>query len=308
MDEDLNPRAVPGGNNPPFDPLQVDPEKLIALTPDEISALLEANYRGLADRRDEFLAGVERWMAQHRIGPRIVINDDADNDRTSEFLRQLGTFAGPKGEAQSAFEKVKGPIFAAGKVVDGWKHGLIGQLGDKISAIDAVQTVYLREKAAREKRLRDEQAKAERDAAEKREKEARDAIAKEEEMKRALAARAVTMAQVEKATAKADEAIAEAQVASERADIVEASAQAPLKDLVRSRSALGTTTTLRTTWDFRVTNMRDLCRAIADGRAPEDFVITNDPVIKAAIRGDKGRRDCPGLDIFENFSASRRGA
>jgi len=72
-------------------------------------------------------------------------------------------------------------------------------------------------------------------------------------------------------------------------------------DLVRSRSALGTTTTLKTRmvggWRKAVD---ELATAVARGEAPLVFLTTNDAVIGAAVRGKDGVRHVPGLIIEKN--------
>jgi hypothetical protein len=85
-------------------------------------------------------------------------------------------------------------------------------------------------------------------------------------------------------------------------------AAAPAKYLVRTTTARGTTLGMRANWRYTVTDLMTLVKAIAEGKAPIDFVTDNDSVINAAIKGEKGRRECPGLQIRNEATASRRGA
>ena len=75
----------------------------------------------------------------------------------------------------------------------------------------------------------------------------------------------------------------------------------------KSRSAMGNTVSLASTQNFRLTSIKDLCRAVADGTAPETFVVPDKGAINRAIRRKESPvRKCAGIVIDETFAASRR--
>jgi hypothetical protein len=308
MDEDM---PGLGDNHPPAeDALEmrlaaIDPTKLTVVAVDEVAPLLDLQYPGLKARFAELMGGIDRWTILHQNG----IADDADLNKTSTFMRQIAGFGiGDKSELRTAHGPVKGPIHALGKAVDAWFGNLADPLKQATEAMNRASTVYLRQKADRERRAREEEsARAQREANE-RARAAREAL--EAEQKAAALARQgeVDAAAVVAATEKADAALAHAQEAEEKAAMVQEQASASVADLVRQRSASGVTTTLATSWTYRVEDMKALCAAVAAGTVPVSFVMVNDAVVKASIRGKAGLREIAGLVIEEDFKARRSGA
>lgn len=304
----------PGHNNPPSEEDEalarlaaIDPEKLVKVATDEIGPLLDLNYPVLVARGEELAAGVARWLDAHRHGTRYALAGEADNAATSDFLRQLATFAGDKGEVETTRRAVKLPVYEAGKAVDGWFAARRDAITAAVTHMGNAQTVYLREKAAAE-RARQQAAEAAAREEQRRAAEAARKAAEEEARIAALAQQGdATIEDVAQATDAADAALGTALAMEERAAAVSTQAAAPDRDLIRSRTALGTTTTLVDRWTWRLTDMRALCQAVIDGNAPIDFLTTNDSVISAAVRGKSGRRECPGL-LIENDARARRSA
>lgn len=288
-----------GHNNPPS---PIDPEKLI--DPDALPALLEENYPALIERGKELQAAIERWKGLFLL-PRpegwpagkawpeqYALPDDAANNKTSDFLRQLGSFAGgpldsqsrppARGEVNEAREKVKRAPFDACRVIDGWFNGLRADICAAASVMDRAQTVYLR------KKVEDERIERERLAA-------------------VEAERARQAAEEAKASGGDEEKVVEAIRAEETADNAARAAQAPRADLARSTSAAGTTTGLRSNWTVEVVDLAALIKAVAEGKAPSNFLMENMSVMKATVKAEKGARQYPGLRVIDDAKASRTG-
>ncbi|HQU34712.1 MAG TPA: hypothetical protein PLB88_10375 [Thermoanaerobaculaceae bacterium] len=304
---DTAPTPGAGHNNPPLDLADIDPEKLLRIDVDQIAALLALNYGPLTERGAKLVAAGERWSAGHRTGTAFIIPDEDDNAKTSDFYRQLASFAGDTGETENARKRVKDQILQGGRAIDGW----FGSLRDPVQAlmrtINNAQETYIKAKLARERREREEaQRAALAEAA------ARAEAARQAERERALAERLaregeMSAAETQLAEERARQARLAEEAAAEAAVGAVEQAQATPQEMVRSRSALGTTTSASGRWTWHCTDIIALCRAIADGKAPPDFVTTNDPVINAAVRGKNGRRECPGLAIEQEFGVRRSG-
>lgn len=287
-------RLAPGSNNPPE---PIDPEKLI--DPDALPPILAEKYAPLVKRSTDLLAAVERWKNLHTetppgsttpgfLGdkhvPRLRILDEADNQKTSDFMRQIAAFAGgvaaPSGAVNEQREKVKKPVLDSGKVIDAWFNALRDDLRTFSADVGRLQTTFLRDKAAAEQRKRDEEARQAEEAA-------------QAALKNAIASDGD------------DHAVAEAVRTTEIAARAEMAAAAPRTEMARSTSTFGTTTSLRANWTFRVVSMMDLVKAVAEGKAPIDFLTTQDGVIRASIKA--GRRECGGLEIYNDEKAVRTG-
>ena len=284
--EDRGARTGIGGNSPP---VELVPEKLI--DPTVIAPLLDANYKPLVARSAELLASAEAWKAD--MGRVTVADQQAAND-LADILNQLAGFVGPTGEVEEARKKVKKPVFDAGKVIDEWFAGIRTRLQEiaglapfapSSGTMQGALTMWMRSEADRK------QAEARLEA----QRLAREAAAKIEEVKQA-------------APEQFDNALSDAMVAEDAAAQAAQRASSAPKDLVRTTTARGTTVGLKANWVAEVVDMMALVKAIAEGKAPLDFVTTNDRVIKSAIAGEKGRRECPGLRIENQAVASRRSA
>lgn len=92
----------------------------------------------------------------------------------------------------------------------------------------------------------------------------------------------------EEATERAQEATVQQQVAATAERAAGAVATKSSAELSRVRGDYAMSS-LRTTWDFRVTDI---------SKVPADYLQVNAPLIRAAIRGRDGKRNIPGLEIF----------
>jgi hypothetical protein len=296
-----DPRLGLGANFPPEPTVTerlsaIDPERLIVCDVSELPVLFGLQYAALIERAAELTQGVDRWKEAHKNGA-ISIADDTENDALSDWMRQLRDFAGDDGEVESTRKRVKRVVYEAGKVIDAYfgelgrpimtahgpsKHAMVGTL-------QYAQTQYL---LAKEAKARAERERIAREA---------EALAREQAEEARRLAEAGRDAEADKATDRALETEAAAQAMTQ-------DAQAPARDLVRSRSALGTTTSLAGSWDATVTDIKALCRAIADGKAPETFVAPEMAAIRQAIRRKVSpMRECAGLKIEQTYSARRSG-
>lgn len=286
--EDAARRGI-GGNQPP-----ILPEKLIDV--DALPALLAENYGPLQERGKELLAAQVRWMESHIVSPpadwpngkpwpiQYSIDSDVDLKQTSDFLAQLAAFAGGKnpasGEVDEARQKVKRAPFDACKVIDSWFNGLREDIRIAADKIAGAQSAYLIRKAEAERRERQRIAEIE-------EANARAAL---EEARRQNGA---------------DEATAAAIRAEEDAERARRAADAAVA--IKMTSVGGVTTSLRTVWKWELASITELAKAVAEGKAPPQFLQPNESVIGAAVRGKGGLRECPGLRIYDEATAARHG-
>jgi hypothetical protein len=262
----------------------IDPERLLVVDVEEIAPLLDRQYAALASRGAALLATAEDWIERHATSTgRPKITDEQDFTDASDFFAQLRDHAGPNGEVDSTRKLVKAGPREAGLAIDAWFGNLRDRLADSIAAIDDAQGEYISGKLVQAQLDRERAATEARNEAIKLASEAWE-TGDEDVVNRAIAAEA-----------KADE-------------FEMAETNNPSHLTVRSRSVMGNSATGKVGIDWRLVSMMTLCRAVVDGDAPVDFVTTNDPVIRAAIKGKGGRRSVPGLDIFETTKIIRRGA
>jgi hypothetical protein len=322
-----------GGNMPPeeIDPAArlkaIDPAHLLVIPVADIGPLLDLQYPTLVQRSTDLVEKAEAWERDHRNAVKqAVIVDDADTNRASDLYRQLRDHAGKDGEVDTARKTVKLEPYQATKAIDAWFANLSDRLSTAMSVIDASQNAYAKAKEAKERAAllekqqlaqeealriqREAQAEARR-IREEAEKAARElAEAARQTGDEALADRAIEAEQsAAEATQAANEA-AELQIAAaqQAAAIANSQASASTADLTRTRSVIGTTTSASTSWKFSLTDIKKLAAAVVEGKAPSNFLTTNDAVINATIRGKQGLRDVPGLDIYPDTKVRRTGA
>lgn len=257
----------------------IDPERLLNIEPEEIKALLEFHYPALFARSEELRGNAIRWLDEHK-----SITSEADNAAASALYTQLRDYAGAGKELDETRKKVKSLPFRACTKID----EVFGTYGHPITRImeyiTTIQQAYGLKKAADEREARRRAAEEARQAAE------------------AAAALARAMPDDDQRMDSAVMAEVEAMEAEKRAS-------APLSELTRTQSALGITTTGTSIWKYEVTDIKALCRAVADGKVDASFVVPNDIVILAAIRKKKGAiRECAGLNIYEDIGIRRRSA
>ena len=286
-------RLGPQGNQPPPDLI---PERLI--DPDVLPDLFAKNYPALVERGKELEAAIGRWKALHLVPKpadwpegkawpeRYAIVEDADNGKTSNFVRLLTSFAGGKsaasGEVNETREKVKGPVIAAGKTIDGWFGSLRDGIRASMLLMDRAQIEYLQAVARKEQEKRDQEAAAALELANRKAEEARLANG-------------------------ADEAVEQAVIAEEHAEAAVKAAEAPIADMTRTRTAEGTSTSLGGKWVWKVVSIMELAKAVVAGKVPELYLTANEPIIGPAVRAKNGLRECPGLLIEQEARLNRSG-
>src|ERR1700744_6121758 len=252
----------------------VDPENLLVVDVTAIGPLLDHAYGALAARGMELQARADAWIAEHSTNGRVVIRSDQDFSAASDLFQQFRDHAGKAGEVEAARLKVKEKPFRAAQAIDAWFVNLRSDLIAAMTVMDRAQQQFAVDKADRERR-------------------ARDALALKLQQEAQAAFEAARKANTEAAVDQAMEA-------EQRADRAMVEADAPVNELVRTRSALGVTTSLATKWDWKLVDIRVLADAVARGEVASDFLTVNASVVGAAIRGKNGRREIPGLEIFES--------
>lgn len=250
-----NPRERIGGNNPP--PLK----DILA----EQFADLGKRVEALADRAN---AGPKKIKTAEDLETVVALTKDA---------RALVK------EADDARKVEKEPHLTAGREIDAF----FGVFTDRIERIrKAFQKIaddHAAEKAAEERRKRQEEARKAQEAAEREAEKARKA---QEAGRQATADRAADRA--ERFEQKADEATA--------------AAQASAADLTRTRTAAGTASA-RTEWDFEIT---DYDAIPLDKLRPYFKREEVEKAIRSHVRIQKGSASLPGVRVFESVKANIR--
>lgn len=304
-----------GGNAPPA---PIDPENLLRTPPETIPDLLTGSYPLLVRRGADLVESAQQWQADRG---RATIADQQQADDLVEQMQQISLFAHTKtGEVEAARRRVKEPIYEAGKAVDGFFAGLRNRLLE-IAGLDPYGSgpTTIQGQLSAWQRAKVERERADRAAAARRLQEEADA--------KLAAARATGD----------DDAIVEATVAEETAIQAARAATAPAAALASHTTARGVSVGLRANWTFRVIDIEPLilmaalpavmerlsgvqeitvagllpkiraALTVPGGPVPLDFLTTNDSTIRHSIKGERGRRECAGLEIFNDAQASRRG-
>lgn len=305
MSETHTPAGI-GDNLPPppteyWVPTTLDEATLVAELA-EHNGDLEARFTSLMDAMLRF---------RERVG---AIGDDETLTRAGGFVLQLRDCAK---ECDARRVNAKAPFLAGGAVIDGFfKGGMVDRLNACAAEITRLQSAYQNAKVERERR---EAAERERIQRERQDAERR-ATAEAERQKRAAeqarleAERAAATARNEAERAEAQRQAAEAEAARKQAEDREraaanAAAQAqqqahdaakvvlaPAADITRTRGDVALTTT-RQVWRYRVVDIT---------KVPAAYLMVNDAVVKAAIKGKTGVREIPGLEIYDELEATNR--
>src|SRR6266436_6157662 len=86
----------------------IHPEKLLKIEIEEISDLLELEFRALAQRSAELLAKVQQWPRRNGA---MAINDDHDLAKLTDLYVQVRDHAADRGEVDATRVKIKaGPL------------------------------------------------------------------------------------------------------------------------------------------------------------------------------------------------------
>lgn len=245
-----NPREVIGGNKPP------------------IAEVLVEQYAALSIE-------VEKIALRANNGPKAIKND-ADLEKVADLVKATTQL---NRRVDDARKTEKQPYLDAGRDVDAFFKSWADRLDRIKASFERIATDYQREKAARERREREEAAAR---------------IRAEEERKRKEADKAK---REETANRKIDEADALAAKAAE----VEASAEAAAADLVRMRTDSGTLATVRATMNFEITNWNDVDLAALRPYLKREDV---EKAIRTAVK--IGITEIKGVRIYEDVKASFR--
>lgn len=231
------------------------------MTPEEVQSYLAEICTPERQRAEEIKAGITRALATYPVVP----NEDVQG--------RLGDFAGQRGAIQS-FLKVceakrtehKQPYLLAERMVDGFFKTLVADIERGRATIRERMTIF----------------------ATKLEADRREAARKEAEAAAARAAAAAEEAAKTMAPEKLDQA-ADLAVAAEHAE-----AQVTAKPAEHSRvyGQYGSVTSLRSNWKFfeEKSDLMTLVKAVAEGRAPLDYLAFNTVRIGYAVRSEQVRQ------------------
>ena len=211
-------------------------------------------------------------------GQKMLVIDQAKNvtkvasdDDALKANALLKSLASGRKEADTLRKQMKKPIDEAGREIQAYWNPIIQSFKEAEAHIKGALTDFERRKEAQ--RIKEEAA-----AAEKHRKQ------QERLMKRADAAR--EKGQEEKAGA----------LEMEAATTVAATPAA---------SATKTSTTKKT-WKGQVTDMKALCRAVADGEIPASIFEVKQSELDAQARANKDAREIPGVRFYQDISVVAR--
>ncbi len=242
-------------------------------TPPEVVLMMQTTCAGLQTRRNEILAGIERFKSKYP-----TISDDDVQGRATDFAGRTGAIAKFLQEAERTRETEKRPFIDGGAQVDLFIKNLIADVNAGRAVLLERMNTYAKakEKAARERA----------------EKEA------EAARLRAVEAEKLALASMQ------EDALDEAAVAYQEAERARDRALAPAAELSRT-AGIATTgvSSLRSTWKFDPdsSDLMALVQAVAKGEAPLRYLAFNTTNIGFAVRSEKIRQ-IPGCVIREERS------
>lgn len=223
-----------------------------------VVARLTDEHADLTKRRDELLAAAARVPA--------TIDSAALAANLTDFIKQIGA-AVSKADATRKAEKE--PFLEGGRQVDAFFKGVTDPLDRAKKAMTDRLTAWQRKVADEERRAREEAARK----------------AAEEAEKKAAAA---------KTESDLDAAIAAEQTAHDAAAATEVKAA----DLSRTRGDYGAVSSLRTTWEHEVLDIREIDLEALRPHIPVGAI---DQAIRGFIKA--GGRELKGARIFQNTTA-----
>ena len=261
MDTNIADFAPPKHNRPPI-------REVLRERTDDIPTSLAVEGAGLIARRDELLAAAGR-----------VPTAIADDDVAGKVADQVKQIAAAIKEADGRRIADKEPVLNGGRLIDGFYKKITEPLDKAKRAIEAVLTVYQREKAAEERRQREAAEKAAREAAEAAEK--------------AAAAQAAVM-QTEADLDAAVEAERRAAQAAADAEKARREADAKAAELHHARGDYGAVASLRTEWASKIVDRTTLdLESLRSHLALDDL----ERALRLFVRA--GGRSLRGAEIFE---------
>jgi hypothetical protein len=250
-----------GSNHPPRD----------LLTGDALREKLRDENNALLARADELLEAAARVPD---------ITDEGLAQKASDFIKQLMAL---HKAAETARVGAKEPYLEGGRGVDGFFRAITDPIATAKVTVERKLTKFLRAKADRERREREEQARLARE---------------EEDRKRREAEEAAQKIRDEQSLAQAIEAEKQAKVAEADVTKAENAAAAKPAELSRTRGEYGAVSSLRTSWTFR-----DLDRATVDLEMLRHHIPADglEKAVRSFIRA--GGRTLTGVVIYEETGA-----
>ncbi len=239
---------------------------VLLITAGEDPQLLGANKELAWAKATTNLATTIRTLS----GRGAAIADDETASKVTTFVRQIKDNVKPIEETRKTEKR---PFDAASAAVQAWFMAILEPMNASATAIEAnLLTPWVRKKAAAEaERLRAEAQRA-REAAEAALAEAQQNMGDVDVLDRAIEV-------------------------GEDADRAAARAEAPVKDLGRTRGAKGGVTAASQRWTFRVVD-RD--------QIPKDYWILDEAALANVARNMKDKANVPGVQFFPEISAKVR--
>ncbi len=253
-----------GHNNPP--PPRVP-------NPPEVVAIMQTAYAALQTRRNEILAGIERFKTKYP-----TIEDDDVQGRATDFAGRTGAIAKWLQEVERTREAEKRPYLDGGAQVDLYAKNLIADVNAGRNVLIERMNAYAKAKEAAER--------------------ARVQAAADEAARIAQAAEERALATMHPA------ALETAAEAAQEAEVAAARAAAPAAELSRVQGIATTgVSSLRSTWRFdpEASDLMALVQAVARGEAPLRYLQFHAVNIGFAIRSERVR-EIPGCVIREDRS------
>lgn len=253
--------------------------------PPPLKDRLQADHAKMAEAVAEIIAKANDLAAK-------TIEDDEGVSEFSDLIKDLAKYS-KRVEAIRVDEKE--PFLESGRVVDGFFKEFDNRLKKASTALNAVLTRYLNEKAAREREARIRAEEEQRRIAEEARRKADEELRKAQEAE--AAARKDESERRLRAALAADQQATSQEVLTLRAERAAVAAPA---DLARTRGA-SSLATLTRSWEFEVIDL---------GAIPLDAIRAHIPraAIEQAIRSfvRAGGRELAGVRIYEDSRASVR--
>ena len=243
----------------------------------------------LAEAHAEIVKRYGELMVASKRTPEKVSDDNAGS--VTDFIKQLGAAMKAIKAARIA---EKEPFLQGGRTVDTFFNVMYATLETATGALNGRLTVYERAKADKERRARDEAARIERKEAQRLQAIADERQRAAEELERAARTEAALNDAIE-ADADAHHADADARQADADAVVAERASKAKAAHLHTTRGDYGSTSSLRTFWDFADMDRRALDLYALRQHIPED-------ALEKAVRSyiNAGGRELRGVRIFKN--------
>jgi len=191
------------------------------------------------------------------------ISSDEVAGRAADFSRLLAREAAA---AEAVRKELKSPLLAASRALDRFfKTDVSDLLAAAAAKVEALLGAWQRGKLTAERQLREGAARSAREAADR-------------------------LAQAAMQSGDAD-LMQQARQADDAAQRAELGVQAGLAAVARTAGEGGAVASLKSHWSFEVVDFE---------MVPREWLTIDERKVRAAIRGDDGLRDIPGLRIYDN--------